>query len=517
MGDFIMKKVLFFKNAVILTLTALFLRCVGIFFRVWMSGAVGAQGMGLYQVIYSVYIFASTFATSGICTAVTRMVTNSLSRGDKKGTGRVMKISILISLLIALISGTVIYAFASPISRYLIGDVSATNSVKMLTVGLPFLGVCSCIRGYFLARRSTVPTSLGQIIEQSVRIGVIIWLVKKYSHLGLAATTLAVVFGDMVAEGVGTLFIYIIYKFDFAAPKNRSTAAESKKSIFGELTRIALPISAGRYLHTGLRTAENFITPLCFSKYSGSKDDALSQFGMIKAMALPLLLFPASLLSAVSTLMVPEMTEAMAVKNERMIKKTVSRVFEITFLLSFLIGGIFFLASTQIGKAVYDSQSVGYLIKALSPLVPFMYIDLIADGILKGLDQQNILLRNNVTDSVLRIILVVILVPKFGMTGFLGVMLFSNVFTGTLSVARIVRVTKIKFKFLNYFFKLFVAVVLATGITEILCKNLREKAILYILVTALGVTLLYFVLVVCFGCLNLGDFLGKIPRKSKKV
>ena len=59
-----MKKHTFLKNAFILTATSLLLRTVGMFFRVYMSGKIGAEGMGLYQLIFSIYVLASTFATS---------------------------------------------------------------------------------------------------------------------------------------------------------------------------------------------------------------------------------------------------------------------------------------------------------------------------------------------------------------------------------------------------------------------------------------------------------------------
>ena len=177
-----MKKVLFIKNAMVLTATALILRMAGIFFRVWMAGAIGAEGMGLYQVIFSVYVLASTFATSGICTAVTRIVTERLAVGDPIGAKRTLRISIWISLIIAAITSAVIISFARPISIYLINDARAETSLKILCLGLPFMGICSCIRGYFLARRSTLPPSICQILEQIVRMTVIVLLVGKFSH-----------------------------------------------------------------------------------------------------------------------------------------------------------------------------------------------------------------------------------------------------------------------------------------------------------------------------------------------
>lgn len=508
-----MKKVLFIKNAVILTVTALILRMIGIFFRVWLADSIGAEGMGLYQVIFSVYVLASTFATSGISTAVTRMVTERLSVGDKYGARRILIISCALSVFCAAVTSAIIISFAEPIAKYLISDIRATQSLRILCLSLPFMGACSCIRGYFLARRSSVPPSVCQIAEQIVRMTVIVFLIKKYAHLGLSATSAAVLAGDSVSEAASCLLIWLFYKFDFKKLKQKQTQGLGKRKSLSELLRISVPISAGRYLHTALRTAENLITPLCLSKYSSSKTSALEQFGMIKGMALPLLLFPASLLSSVSTLLIPEITESVSNKNDNSVKKAVERVFSVTSVTSFLISGVFFALAYPLGKLVYDSAEVGYLIRALSPLIPFMYIDLIADGILKGLDKQNFLFKSNVADSLGRVILVIILVPKFGMLGFLGIMFFSNLFTSILSVIKIVKSVKIKFDFKKYFLKPLFAVFTAAMLSNSFCKFTQNINILYIILTLGSMTILYFVVIIFLGVI---DFKSFYPKKRKK-
>lgn len=516
-----MKKVLFIKNALILTATALILRVVGIFFRVWMADTIGAEGMGLYQMIFSVYVLGSTFATSGISTAVTRIITGALSRGDKVGARRTLKISIALSLVIAAITTLIIFTFARPIAIYFIKDSRATASLRVLCLGLPFMGVCSCIRGYFLARRSTLPPSVSQIGEQIARMAIIIFLVSKYAHLGLEATSAAVMIGDSLAEGAGAFLMWLFYRFDIEKIKSNKVKGQGYPSIIKEIFRISTPISSGRYLHTTLRTGENLLTPNCLTRYSFSKTTALEQFGMIKGMALPILLFPASLLTAVSTLLVPEMTQSVAENNERGIKAAVEKVFYITSILSFLISGIFFTGATQLGQVIYSSESVGYLIKALAPLIPFMYIDLIADGILKGLDMQSFLFKSNVSDSLLRIILIVILVPKFGMLGFLGIMFFSNLFTSILSIIKIVKATRIKFNFQIYFFKPLFAAFAASAISDYICRFLRGNNILYIIVTICSITTLYTVFLIVLGAIDGGKILSKIllkkPKKDQKV
>lgn len=509
-----MKKVLFLKNAIILAATSLILRTVGIFFRVWLSSAIGAEGIGLYQVIFSVYVLASTFATSGICTAVTRITAGKMAVGDNKGALRCVKISVLLSLAIALISMGILILFAKPISIYMIKDARAEISIRILSLSLPFMGICSCLRGYFLARRSTLPPSFCQMAEQLVRIPLIMFLVTKTAPYGLSATSAAVITGDVVSEVLGALLLWFCYRGDKKRLKKNQS---SQGGILKELLRIATPISAGRYLHTGLRTGENLLTPICLSKYCADSSLGLGQFGMVKGMALPLLLFPASLLSSVSTLLVPEMTEAMEKNNKDLIRSAVDRIFYLTAVFSFLIGGVFFVASGQVGEIFYKSREVGYLIRALAPLVPFMYIDLIADGILKGLDQQKVLLRNNVIDSSVRIILVFILVPRFGMTGFLGVMLFSNLFTAIVSVVRILKVTHLQFGIYKNLFVPFLSVFVASAIVQKLIRPFSNNFYLYTLVAILGITVLYFLFMIIMNGKELMKIFPQKQRTFKKA
>jgi len=516
-----MKKVLFIKNTFVLTLTSFILRIIGMVFRVWLVGKIGAEGMGLYQVIFSVYVLASTFATSGISTAVTRITTERLALGDKSGAKRVLYISSGVSLIIALLSSAVIIAFSAPISKYLIGDSRAALSLKALCLGLPFIGICSCLRGYFLARRSTLPPSICQIMEQFARIGIIMLLINKFSHMGLAATSAAVLLGESVAEGVGCFLLWVFYRFDFKKLTKRAVAPLKKRVAFSEIFRISAPISSGRYLHTALRTAESLLTPTCLAKYSGTKSSALEQFGMVKGMAIPILLFPASLLSAISSLLIPEITQSVAEKRMGSVQNAVEKIFLSTALTSFLVGAVFFAAAEPIGELVYKSNSVGWLIKSLAPLVPFMYIDLIADGVLKGLDEQNFLFKINVTDSLVRLILVFFLVPKFGMLGFLGVMLFSNLFTACCSVFKILKVTKVPWDFKKYFLKPLFCAILAAFIADYICSGIKQVNIWYLVVSVTVLSILYVAFLIVFGGLNIGNILSKKHlfkgKKSKMV
>ena len=152
-----MKKTVFIKNAAILTASSLVLRFAGIIFKVWLAAKIGAEGIGLYQLVFSVYMFAATFATSGICTAVTRLVSEELVVGSKAGVKRIIIRCVELSCFIAIISIAVLFFGAEFISANLLHETRAALSLKILAFSLPFMGICSCLKAYFIARRKVAP------------------------------------------------------------------------------------------------------------------------------------------------------------------------------------------------------------------------------------------------------------------------------------------------------------------------------------------------------------------------
>ena len=175
----------FLKNAAILTVTSLILRTIGIFFRIYMSNKIGAEGMGLYQLIVSIYVLGATFATSGISTAVTRLVADELVRGIASSVRRILRRSIALSLILGVASTAIIYGGAELISVYWIKDIRATSALRVLSFSLPSMGISSCLRGYFIARRRVAVSSRAQLLEQAVRIGIVVFLLDRFSAFGI--------------------------------------------------------------------------------------------------------------------------------------------------------------------------------------------------------------------------------------------------------------------------------------------------------------------------------------------
>lgn len=505
-----MKKVVFLKNAAVLTVTSLLIRFIGILFKIWLSRTVGAEGIGLYQLIFSVYMLASTFASAGIITAVTRLIADELALGSRGGVLKILRRCLALTLFIAVCSSLVLYFGADLIAGSLLRDDRAAAAIKILSAVLPFMGTASVLRGYFIARRRAVPPAFSQLLEQGIRIAAVALLLKKYLPLGLSASCAAVLVADVAAHFGAVFLLWLLYIRD----KRRLAALSGRErppfGILKAILHISAPITAGRYLNTALRTAENLLVPRGLEQ-SGAGRNALSQFGMIKGMALPILFFPSSLLSSISTMLIPEISEASATGKNSLVRSATERIIQLTAVVSFLFSAIFLIAGKQIGALIFQSEDVGYLLCALSPIVPLMYLDSVCDGILKGLDQQGFCFYTGMLDSLSRIILVLLVLPRFGMTGFLGIMYFSNILTCVMNVKRLLKVSGAKIDISRW---LLLPVAAAVSITLAVSKIISVFPLSGLIYTAVlcGVCCpLYFTALFALGSITRDDLRDAVP------
>lgn len=443
-----MKAYVFIKNALILTVVSFVLRAIGILFKVYLAGKIGAEGIGLYQLIFSCYVFASTFASSGICTAVTRLISEN-TQGGRRAEKSIMRKAAVCTLAIAVAWMAVMFFGADWIAVFFIKDARAVPAIRILSFSLLFVGLCSCYRGYFIAKSKVGLSSGSQIIEQIVRIGVVMLLIGAAAEKGLAYTCAVVMLGDTAAEIVSCLILSFGYRKELRRTPDTGLPA---KSPLGKIIRISLPITASKYLTSGLHTAENLLVPQGLQR-TMTRQDSMALFGKLKGMAIPLIFFPASFLGALSMLMIPEMAKARAEHNHAKQVRSVEKIFGWTLIASILIGGIFAANTHRVARVVYGDNQVGDIIAYLTPIIPFMYAESVVDGMLKGLNQQLQSFWYNVIDSSLRVVAVLLVVPRFGMHGFLWIMIVSNILTSSLHSARLFKITEAPFRLCEWVLK----------------------------------------------------------------
>ena len=216
-------------------------------------------------------------------------------------------------------------------------------------------------------------------------------------------------------------------------------------------------------------------------------------------------------------MLLPELSAANACHREDAIRRAVEKALRITLLASLLIGAVFTVFADPLGRLLYGSAEVGIYLRVLAPLTPIMYTESIVDGMLKGLNQQVSSLKYSLTDSALRIVLIVLLVPTRGMGGFLFIMVISNALTSFLNLHRLLTVTHLRLRWGRLLgLPLFCAVIASFGATAVVRilppfdKFPVAEALIGIAVLCIG----YVTLLFLFKCVSIHEI--RLDRRPKK-
>jgi len=501
------KMKLFLMNSIILVITSLLLRTIGVSFNVYISNKIGLSGMGLLEIIISVFSFAVILATSGISLAATRLVAEELASNSNSGINSAMKKCISYSLFFGISSGFLLFFSSNFVGTYLLHDVRTIKSLYVLSICLPFIAIQSALYGYFTAVRRIAISASVQIIEQVVKIALTIYLLKSFLPKGLEYACLSLVIASCISEIVSFILLFCMYIID----KRRFTpTCEKSENMTNRMLNISLPIAFSSYICSALYTIKSVMIPIGLIKSGMTRDIALAQFGVISGMVLPVILFPSAFLSAFSSLIVPEITECYRLGNTKKINYIISRAFQITLIFSIGIIGIFLKFPYDFGMVIFRNIEIGSYIRVLAPLILIIYLDSVVDSMLKGLNQQVSSMFYNIFDSAFSIILVYFLLPKYGIKGLMFVIFLSKLLNTFLSVNKIIKVTNFKIDFLAWFVKPLFCILFSISLSKIFVDilNIGYNSLVFALILSVVFSLVLYIITLWFtNCFSKSDIL----------
>ncbi len=431
------KKSEYIRNVIIMTATALAVRSAGIKLNMFLSGAIGAEGLGLYNLVMSVFFLASGISVSGMSVAVTRITAQELALRNEKTCLGALKSCMITSVTLSLIAAVIMVSLSGVTSRYWIKDAATSNSICMIALALPFVSASAMLRGWYLAKNRIIIPSLAQLFEQFIRYFSCLLIVPTLSGLK-NNLCFCVVICDVLAEFAGCIFIVIAF---FASERIKS---KTPYQVGRRIADNALPVTASHYLSSILRTVENTLLPTCLVSFGFARNEALGKLGIIQSMAVPLLFFFSSILSSVNSVIMPEIVKFKTLDDRDGIRKKTEKLLGITIMFSLPVGTVFLLFSEELSMILYNEPALVMILAFLAPLVPFMYSEMVCTGILRGLGEQSSILRYNAADGIIRLLLIVVLVPKFGVWGYIATMTVSNILTPFLCFMRVRKITGAK-------------------------------------------------------------------------
>lgn len=509
-------------NTLTLAATSFLMRTVSVAFNVYLTGRLGAAGIGLFSLVTDVYAMALTFAFAGLPLASTRLTVEDCGRQTGQGAF-IMCRCILYGLTVGVIMMLTVWSGADLIARLWLGDIRTASSLRILAISLPAASVECAFSGYFTARRTVLKFAAVQITEQAVKISVSIIMLHFWASRGAEYACDAVALGMTVSQTVSLICAAGLYKLTkHEKPKEKLPGGVRA------LLHIALPDAAGSCARSVLLTVEHLLIPVGFRRSGQSAENAMTLYGVIHGMALPVILYPAAIMTALSSMLVPEFAECLARGNRERINSMAARAIKITVLFSVGTAGIMFIFSQGLSLSIYgDTQCAEYL-RVLAPLLPIMYTDTTVDGILKGLDQQVYSMRYNIIDSAMCVVLVCVLIPKYSVKGYVAILFISEIVNFTLSIHRLSKVCRLEIDIKSSIIKPAVCITASfltgllltsaqSGSTPVLALAITVNAAVYILLLIMTGSISFEDVKWFKGIFSKGSSSNKLRTKSGRI
>lgn len=413
------------------------MRCVGLAYQAWLARRIGAAGLGLWQLIVSVNVLSATLAVSGIRFTTTRLVSEEL--GSARGGSAVAAAArcLLYAVCFGCCAWALLFFGAERIGFLWIGDARTVKSLRILSITAPMIALSSVMNGFFIAGGSAWKSALTQIAEQLVNVAAVMLLLRSTEVGDLSACCAAIARGNLIADAVSLLLVSALFLPTLRKHRDRAP----RGGLTGRMLRIALPLAFSAYARTGLTTLEHLLVPKKLRAGGMRADLALGGYGIVTGMVFPVIAFPACLPGAVAELTVPELTAAQVRGDARSIRRTVTRLLRISLFYSLAVTALLWLCADAIGTAIYRSAEAGRYIRLLAPIVPVMYMDIVTDGCLKGLGEMMRSMRYNISEALIGVALVIAALPRWGLNGYLFMIVFCELWNFALSFRRLLTVT----------------------------------------------------------------------------
>lgn len=454
------------RDTALLTLMQLALDSAALLLNVFITRQMGASAIGIFSLMGSFLALAGILSNGNAFLCTSRLVSEEIGKRGGSPVG-VLFHGIKLCLLLSAGVSVLTVLFAEPVSRRFFSGAEVTGAVRLMPFALISGAVASCFKGYFNACRRASAAAFGDILEFIVKAAVIAVLtLSRTLHTEASVCRIMIV---SIISGNVTSLLFMLILFARIRPQR---GGRPSLGFRGYITA-AFPIMGGGILTAALGSTNDALIPICLRQFGDSQEQALSLFGIFEAIVIPTLFFPSVVLCSMSGMIVSESARAAAAGDRERIHSLTSRLIEYTMIYAVFASAVLLRFGGTIGKLLGGGDLAGGLISAIAPVVPFIYMEIVLEGLIKGMGLQSFSSLNYLAEYIIRISAVLILVPRIGFWGIAVSYYASNVFGNTSRLVKILRHTGVHFGAIRMLLAPILYAALTCFTSELLCRPLR--------------------------------------------
>lgn len=427
------------RDTVMLTAMQLFLDTAALLLNVFISRRLGTSAMGVIALTGTFLVLSGVIAGGNAYLCTSRLISEELGKKDSSPE-KVLAYGMRFCLVLSTAASAVIVMFAGAFSERFFNGAEMTDDIRIMPAALISGALAACLKGWFNANRKSSVTAAGDILEFTVRCAVIIFMTAVSGQPDNGTVCGIMIAGVIAGNLTSLIFLAVLYL------KNREKKQGSCSVNFGGYISLALPIMGGGVLTAALSSANDALIPICLRQYGDSAGKALSLFGSFEAIVLPAIFFPSVILCSMSGIIVSETARAAAAGNRRRILGLSSKLTEWTLIYAVFASAVLMRFGSRIGELMGGGELAGRMISVIAPVVPFIYMEIVLEAMIKGMGMQAFSSLNYLCEYAVRISTVLILVPRIGFWGIAASYYASNVMGNCLRYAKLVKTVGMEFR-----------------------------------------------------------------------
>lgn len=424
----------FLTGTLLLTGTGFACRVLGFFYRIFLSRTIGAEGLGLYNMVHPVFGICFAVCAGSIQTALSQYIASHT--GQQK---RVFAAGMTVSLFLATALALLITRFSEFIATYILLEPACAPLLPLIALSVPFAAFHACINGYYYGMQKSRVPAFSQVAEQVIRMGLVFLIADIWTEQGREITVTLAVLGHLIGEAASaafTLFALCLFPPQAKKPARRlaESPAPSVISAAVPLMVLAAPLMGNRLVLNLLGSAEAIWIPNQLQAFGLSSEEAFSVYGILTGMAMPFIFFPSAITNSMAVLLLPTVAQARSAGNESRISNTISMAMRYSLYMGILCIGVFCIYGDALGTGVFHDPNAGAYISTLAWLCPFMYLATTMGSILNGMGHTSTTFIQNIVSMILRLAFILFGIPRFGIRAYLWGILASEILLASMNL-----------------------------------------------------------------------------------
>lgn len=420
------EKELFMKTAGILqgtfTLIAMnmIVRLLSFSYDILLSKRIGAEAAGLFQMSSTVLTVLLVITSSGIPSAVSRLIAEQSFRNNRSAVERTFRTAVIFTLLLSTGIAFVLLLCGKTISMKILANEDTLPSIYLLAPAVVIISMTSVIRGYYYGLKKMGTAGVSEIIEHVSRFALVLGFLAAFSPVKPADGAFIAVAGISIGEAFDLIWLAASREKPGRQALGPSFGQKAKKNILPQLLRISAPLTFSGLLGILLQFLNAVLIPQKLMEAGYTSSEAVASFGRIAGMAMPLVYLPFIVTSALVVNIIPGLSGQVSGKNFIKAGRDIALSVKLTLLVSVPLTALYLLYSDQLGIFLYSDSQVGAYIKIMGCSTIFLTLQHTLSGILYGMGKQIQAAVHRFIGMVLQLSAVYFLAgnPEFGINGY---------------------------------------------------------------------------------------------------